>query len=312
MKKVENLDAMVRFLKTMTKTNHLRILALLYHEDLTTSDLSFILGQSQSHVLQYLHLLCEACLITSYQKGAENYFKFCHNCWRKDIMMAVIGALPEHEVILAHDLERLLDVKKQCKRMRREFFLRNAVQWEAFRLSSIADHVVDSALLKIIGDNPFETMLSIGINTASVLELFSGLYRRSIEITLESDVLQLSVGEETFDLILLHWALHFLKNPERVLHEVARVLRPQGRLLIVDFIAHDVDSLHVCYADMQRGFLGLQMELWLKNAGLVLEQKRCFTSMQNENNEGFMVAVWLARDPRVLVDDIKDKKVDFA
>ncbi|GAA5097314.1 hypothetical protein GCM10023260_06950 [Bartonella acomydis] len=86
--------------------------------------------------------------------------------------------------------------------MGRKFFLRNAAQREAFRLSYIADHVVESALLKIIGDKPFETMLSIGINTASVLKLFSGLYRCSVEVMLESDVLQLSVGEETFDLVL--------------------------------------------------------------------------------------------------------------
>ncbi|WP_035451482.1 ArsR/SmtB family transcription factor [Bartonella birtlesii] len=312
MKKIENLDAMIGLLKTMAKASCLRILALLCHEDLTISNLSFILCQSQSYVWRHLHSLCEAGLITCYQKGKKNYFKFCHSCWSKDIVMTVLAALQKHEVILAHDLERLLDVKKIVQKNEKEDFLRNAAQWENFRLSYSADHVVESVLLKIIGDKPFETMLSVGINASSVLKWFSGLYRRSVEITLESDVFQLSVGEETFDLVFLNWALHFLKSPEMFLHEAARVLRPQGRLLIVDFVAHEVDFLYSDYAHMQRGFLGLQVEQWLKNAGLVLEQKLCLTSMQNKNNEGHMVAVWLARDPRMLIDDIKDKKVDFA
>ncbi|WP_208440479.1 ArsR/SmtB family transcription factor [Bartonella raoultii] len=312
MKKRVSLDAIIGLLKTMAETNRLRILALLCHEDLIISDLHFILGQSQSHVLRHLHLLCEAGLITCYQKGNESYLKLCHSCWGRDIVMAVIAALPKHEVFLARDLEGLLAIKKQCKKMRREFFLRNTAQWEAFRSSYIADHVVESALLEIIGDKPFETLLSIGTRAGSVLKLLSGLYRQAVEVVLESNVLQLSVGDKTFDLVLLHWALHLLENPERVLHEVARVLRPHGRLLIVDFIAQEVASSHVCHSHMSHGLSNAHIEQWLKNAGLVLEKTLCLAPMQNKNNEGLMPTVWLARDPRLLVDDIKDKKIDFA
>ncbi|GAA5097309.1 hypothetical protein GCM10023260_06940 [Bartonella acomydis] len=96
------------------------------------------------------------------------------------------------------------------------------------------------------------------------------------------------------------------------LHEVVRVLRPQGRLLIVDFVTPDVDTARVCHTYVHFGFLGSQMEKWIKNVGLILEQKLYLTPIKNENNERQMVAVWLARDPRILIDDINDKEVDFA
>ncbi|WP_273719855.1 MULTISPECIES: methyltransferase domain-containing protein [unclassified Bartonella] len=312
MNKTVSLDAMIELLKTMAEVSRLRILALLCQEDLTISDLTFILAQPQSHVLRHLHLLRKAWLVTCYQKGGENYFKFCYNCLSKDIVMAVISALPKHDVMLVRDLERLVEVRKQRQRVGKEHFLRKKAEWKALRLSYIADQVVESALLEIIGDEPFETMLTLGMETDAVSKLFSDLYRHSVEVELESNVLHLSVGEKIFDVVFLHWVLHFLDNPEMALHEVARVLRPHGRLLIVDFVGQKVASSHVCHAHIYRGFSDAQIEQWLENAGLILEQTLCLAPMQNENNKGFMPTIWLARDPRLLIDDIKDKKVDFA
>lgn len=312
MKKTVSLDAIIESLKTMANVNRLRILTLLCHEDLSISDLTFILGQPQSRILRHIHLLYEAWLIRCYQKEGERYFKFCHSCWEKDVVMAVISALPKHDVMLTHDLARLVDIKKQRQKVKKEHFLRKQAEWEALRLSYIADHVVENALLEIIGDKPFETMLSIGIKADSVLKLFSDLYRHAVKVVLESGVLHLSVGDTTFDLVLFHWALHFLDNPEMVLYEVARVLRPRGRLLIVDFVAQKAASSYVCHAHIHCGFSNAQIEQWIENAGLILEKTVFLAPMQNKNNEGLIGTVWLARDPRLLIDDIKDKKVDFA
>ncbi|WP_208435909.1 ArsR/SmtB family transcription factor [Bartonella phoceensis] len=312
MKKLVSLDATIELLKTIAEENRLRILALLCREDLRISDFTFILGQSQSCVSRHLRLLYEAWLITCYQKGGETYFKFCHSCCCKDIIIAVVSALPKHDVILAYDLACLMDVKKQHQKMRRESFLQNTAQWDALRLSYIADHVVENALLEIIGDKPFETMLSVSIDKSSILKLFSDFYRYAVEVILDSNILHLSVGDTTFDLILFHWALHFLEDPEMALYEVARILRPHGCLLIVDFVAHEVDSLHSNHTHMHLGFSDSQIEQWVKNAGLVLEQTICLAPMQKKNNEDLVVTIWFARDPRLLIDDIKDKKVDFA
>ncbi|EJF83028.1 ArsR family transcriptional regulator [Bartonella rattimassiliensis] len=312
MKKNESLDAMIMLLKAVAEVSHLRVLTLLHHEDLTIPDFIFILEQSQVCIARYLRLLYEARLIERYQKGDCLYFKLCHDFWGKDIVMGVLSALPKHDMILAHDLERLKDVKKQRQKMEKKHFLQNTSQWDVLRSSYMADHVVENALLEIVGDKPFETILNIGRGGDSVLKLFSDLYTHAVEIVLDSNVLHLSVGNITFDFVILHWVLHFLENPEMFLQEISGVLRPHGRLLIIDFGYHKVESSHSYQASMHFGFSSLQIEQWFKNAGLILERTSCLDLTQNENNEEGMVTLWLARDPRLLVDDIKDKQVEFA
>lgn len=64
------LDQMVDVLKAVAEPSRLRILALLARGDLTVSDLTTILGQSQPRVSRHLKLLAEADLIDRYQEGA--------------------------------------------------------------------------------------------------------------------------------------------------------------------------------------------------------------------------------------------------
>ncbi|KEC54624.1 class I SAM-dependent methyltransferase [Bartonella koehlerae] len=74
--------------------------------------------------------------------------------------------------------------------------------------------------------------------------MFSGFYTHEVEIILDSDVLHLFIGNTTFDLVILHRVLYFLESPEEVFHEIAGALRLHGRLLIVDFVRHEVEYLH--------------------------------------------------------------------
>ncbi|MBB4076976.1 ArsR family transcriptional regulator [Bartonella fuyuanensis] len=312
MKKSASLDGMIVLLKTVAVVSHLRVLMLLKHEDLTVPDFIFILDQSQKRISQHIRLLSEARLIERYQKGNRLYFKLCHDFWGKDIVMGVLSALSKHDVMLEHDLERLKDVKKQRQKTRQQHFLQNTLQWDVLRLSYMADPAVGNALLEIVGNKPFETLLNIGMGGDSVLKLFSNLYTHADEVVLDSNVFHFSVGDTIFDLIILHWVLHFLESPEIFLHEISGRLRPHGRLLIVDFGYHKIESLHSDQAHVHFGFSILQIEQWLKNAGLILEKTVCLTPPQNKSSKEGMVTLWLARDPRLLVDDLKDKQVEFA
>ncbi|MET3559802.1 ArsR family transcriptional regulator [Bartonella japonica] len=312
MKKRVGLNKMVRLLKTIAEENHLRILTLLYHEDLTVSDIIFVLGQSQSYIIRHIRLLCKARLIEHYKKGGRVYFRLCHGWVEKNIVMVVLSTLSESDLMLAYDLSCLMKVREQHKKRDKKIFLQKTAQWDKLRLPYIADHIIENTLLEIVGDKPFETMLGIGIGVGSVLKLFSRLYTRAIEVVLNSSILHLSVGDETFDLVILHGALHFLENPEMALHEVTHVLRPHGRLLIVDFVQYKDKSLHSSNVDVYPKFSDLQIEQWLKNVGLILEKTICIAPTQSENDEQLMMTFWLARDPRLLIDDIKNKKVEFA
>ncbi|RVA43914.1 metalloregulator ArsR/SmtB family transcription factor, partial [Mesorhizobium sp. M7A.F.Ca.CA.004.09.1.2] len=70
-----SLDTMVDTLKAVAESSRLRILALLSRGDLTVSDLTEILGQSQPRVSRHLKLLLEAGLIGRYQEGSWAFFR---------------------------------------------------------------------------------------------------------------------------------------------------------------------------------------------------------------------------------------------
>ncbi|HEY0121113.1 MAG TPA: metalloregulator ArsR/SmtB family transcription factor, partial [Rhizobium sp.] len=68
------LDDLVDVLKAAGEPTRLRLLALLAAGDLTVTDLTEILGQSQPRISRHLKLLGEADLIDRYQEGAWAYF----------------------------------------------------------------------------------------------------------------------------------------------------------------------------------------------------------------------------------------------
>ena len=59
---------------------------------------------------------------------------------------------------------------------------------------------------------------------------------------------------DSFDVVTIHQVLHYLDDPERALAEAARVLRPGGRLLIVDFAPHELEFLRERHAHRRLGF----------------------------------------------------------
>lgn len=286
-----DLDPMVDMLKAVAELTRLRILALLAEGDLTVSDLTAILGQSQPRVSRHLRLLQEALVIDRYQEGAWAYFRLSEDALRTDIVRFVIERLNSNDTLLDHDRDRLRQVKLQRQEQAAAYFSANAGQWDELRLLHVSDKAVEEALLRIVGSRPFQAMLDIGTGTGSLLRLFAPLYVRGVGIDINRDMLAvarvnldragithalvrqgdvsaLPVEREGFDLITIHQVLHFLDEPQVALREAARVLRPGGRLIVVDFAAHDLEFLRSKHAHHRLGFSDAQIKGWLENAGL--------------------------------------------
>ena len=74
------------------------------------------------------------------------------------------------------------------------------------------------------------------------------------------------------DLVTLHQVLHYLDDPQSAIIEAARLLSPDGIVLIADFEAHDQEDFRVEYAHRRLGFENSDIENWLLNAGLSLSR----------------------------------------
>ncbi|MGH6759988.1 MAG: ArsR/SmtB family transcription factor [Phyllobacterium sp.] len=325
------LDLMVDTLKAAAESSRLRILALLSHGDLTVSDLTSILGQSQPRVSRHLKLLGEAGLITRYQEGSWAFFRLeerLSSGVTGEIARALIARLDTADALIERDLERLNHVKMQRQEKAAAYFSTNAGSWDQIRSLHAADGTVETELRRIVDDKPFQAMLDVGTGTGRMLELFAPLYVRGVGVDINRDMLAvaranldragvtnaqvrqgdiyaLPVERENFDLVTIHQVLHFLDEPGQAIREAARALRPNGRLLIVDFAPHSLEFLRDIHAHQRLGFSDEAIENWLAEAGLNLEETVKLEPKDGAGNENgkLTVKLWLARDPRILIAD---------
>jgi ubiquinone/menaquinone biosynthesis C-methylase UbiE len=127
----------------------------------------------------------------------------------------------------------------------------------------------------------------------------------------QGDLYAPPVERGAFDLVALHQVLHFLDDPSRALKEAAAALRPGGRLMVVDFAAHEEEDLRERFAHRRLGFAPQEIAGWMKEAGLDFVETRLVAPGAGEPGK-LTVAVWLGRDPRVQSNDLTNASREFA
>ncbi|MEM6461891.1 MAG: metalloregulator ArsR/SmtB family transcription factor [Pseudomonadota bacterium] len=318
-----SLDRTVDVLKAAGEPTRLRLLALLFGGDLTVTDLTEILGQSQPRISRHLKLLAEAGLIERLQEGAWAYFRLTGDGRAFLLARHIVDSIAPSDPLLARDAERLAAVKQARAARAQDYFSTNAASWDELRSLHISDEQVEEALADMVGDTPFDSMLDLGTGTGRILQLFATLYRRGIGVdasrdmlavarsNLEdagishasvrhADILNMQLERGSFDLITIHQVLHFLQNPEEAIAEAARMLSPGGRIIIVDFAPHDFEYLRDEHAHLRLGLDTETVSSWLTMAGLTVERV-IDLNPGDDVTKGLTVTIWLARDPRLLV-----------
>ncbi len=317
------LDGLVDTLKAAAETSRLRILALLSRGDLTVSDLTEILNQSQPRVSRHLKLLLEAGLIGRYQEGSWAFFRVADDDAARDFVHGIVGRLDRRDPQVERDVERLAAVKRRRQARAADYFSANAASWDRIRSLHASDRAVEAALLRLVGKRPFQAMLDLGTGTGRLLEIFAPLYRRGVGVDMSREMLavaranldkagvahaQVRQGDiyappferDSFDLVTIHQVLHYLDDPALAIREAARLLRPAGRLIIVDFAQHTLEFLREAHAHLRLGFSDRQIADWLAEAGLDLETCEQF-GPRGGGEDRLTVKLWLARDRRLLV-----------
>jgi ubiquinone/menaquinone biosynthesis C-methylase UbiE len=122
----------------------------------------------------------------------------------------------------------------------------------------------------------------------------------------QGDIYDVPLPDGSFDAVIIHQVLHYLDDGARAVKEAARVLRPGGSLLVVDFAPHELEFLREQHAHRRLGFAADTVTQWMSTAGLepVLHE-----SLAPDRDGKIAVSLWLGRDPRALVAANSNREV---
>ncbi|MGN7293343.1 ArsR/SmtB family transcription factor [Rhizobium sp. SAFR-030] len=314
------LEKLVDVLKTAGEPTRFRLLMLLSGGDLTVSDLTDILGQSQPRISRHLKLLSEEGLIERYQEGAWAFFRLSREGETTQLAGLLLRQADPTDPVLVRDGERLAEVKRIRSERAQAYFSRNATEWDELRRLHVSEAQVEAALVDLVGEEAMDSLLDLGTGTGSILQLFQNQYRRGVGIDASRDMLSvaranldragilkasvrhgdifnLPAEAGDFDLVTIHQVLHFLEQPERAIAEAARVLRPGGRLVIVDLAPHSLDYLRDDHAHLRLGFSHQIVSDWLGKVGLSVEKVIDLRPQDQKDTPALTVTIWLARSP---------------
>ncbi len=310
-------------LKAAGEETRLRLLALLAEAELTVTELTDILRQSQPRISRHLRLLAESGLVVRFREGSWAFFRLAEHGAKAELARVLAAQLDPDDPVMARDRERLAQVRAARATAAQGYFRAHAAEWDRIRRLHAADAAVEGEIQAVLADRPFRSLLDLGTGTGRMLELLGPELERGLGIDLsldmlalararldraglrqcsvrQGDIYDLALPRDSFDVVIVHQVLHYLDDGARAIREAARVLRPQGRLLVIDFAPHEHEFLREEHAHRRLGFAEETVSQWLEQAGLDVISHRSVPPDAGSEGE-IAVSLWLERDPRLAI-----------
>jgi len=275
--------SILKALRLAADPARLRILLLLEQEELSVAELQEILGKGQSQISTSLAQLKQVGLVDDRRTGKNAFYRLQAPSELMELLRQGVREIAEAEhdrVALRHAL------RKRQDKMRRYFdelagrFGRQYVPGRSWK--GIAE-----ALLKLM---PPMVIADLGAGEGTISQLMAQRAKRVIAIdnsgkmvefgaelarkhgigNLEyrlGDLEDVPIRSGTVDLAFLSQALHHARHPERALAEAWRILKPGGKIAILDLNRHHFEEAREMYADLWLGFTELELERLMKTAG---------------------------------------------
>jgi len=319
-------DTLLGGLRAAGEPTRLRILALCARGELSVNELTKILGQSQPRVSRHLKLMVEAGLLERLPEGAQVYFRVLDRAGASNLARALVALMPESDAGLNRDFSRLQQVRDTRTQRAQKYFQKVAKSWDTIRAMHVPQQQLEDTLLEVVGDEPIGNLLDIGTGTGRMLEILADRTTQGIGVDLSSgmlavarsnieraglsnvhvrqgDMYQLPLDDASFDLAILHLVLHYSDDPTRVIREASRVLRANGRLIVVDFAVHTEEYLRSKFKHHRLGFTDDEIHQCFKSAGISVPKKP-----QKLIGEPLTIKIWQAQKSKNLLSMSQPRK----
>jgi ArsR family transcriptional regulator len=265
-----------------------RMLLLLERYELTVSELCAILQMPQSSVSRHLKTLADDDWVASRRDGTSRFYSMPAE--ELDAGAKRLWPLIREQVAgtaaAAQDDRRLKGVLARRRVKSQEFFATAAGRWDRIRVELFGDTFYLWAVLALI--DPETVVGDLGCGTGQLAEVVAPYVRRVIAVDGSDDMLaaararldgvrnvdlrrgdleSLPIEDGELDAAMLSLVLHYSPAPAKALAEVGRVVRPGGRVLVVDMLPHDREEYQQQMGHVWLGFSEKQIARFLTGAG---------------------------------------------
>ena len=303
-------------LASLADTTRSRVLLLLDRRELTVSELCRILQLPQSTVSRHLKALSDSGWVAARAEGTSNLYTMTRD--DLDPSMRRLWLLVREQVgsssAAAQDQRRLQAALAERRTKSQEFFSSSAGQWDRMRDELFGDRS-HLAALAALADGTW-TVGDLGCGTGQVSAALAPFVARVIAVDASAAMLQaarkrlngldnvelrrgdleaLPIDNGQLDAATLMLVLHHVPEPERALADVARVLKPQGRAIVVDMLPHDRESYRQQMGHVWLGFSDEHVRRLFQEAGF--EEVRIVSLPPDAKAKGPGLFVATARRP---------------
>jgi ubiquinone/menaquinone biosynthesis C-methylase UbiE/DNA-binding HxlR family transcriptional regulator len=289
MYQIKRMASIVKTLRAVADPNRLRILLLLGGEELSVAELQEILVMRQSTISTHLSQLKQAGLVEDRRTGKSNLYRLTNSATSSGggVLDGLLKQAREDIPESGPDQAAMRSVLKKRQDKMRSFFDsvagrlgRDYVPGKSWK--SLAETLLRLMPPMVIadlgaGEGAFALLLAqqakkvIAVDSsAKMIEVGREQALRhgveNVEYRL-GDMEEIPIGDGEVDLVFFSQSLHHALHPERAVEDVWRILKPGGRIVILDLVKHRFEEARELYADEWLGFSETEVEAMLEKSG---------------------------------------------
>lgn len=277
------MQSTIKSLKLISDPTRLRILSLLAQDPLTVAELQEILSMGQSRISTQLSQLKSAGLVNDERSGKNNVYSASIPNELSAVTAHAITEIPEitsDNLALKHILTKRKDYARAYFDELAGRFGKDYVpgrSWKALAEALIKslnyNHIADlgageGTLSQLLAQNA-EKVIAVDLSPKMVeyaqsIANSNGIKNLEFRI---GDIEQPPIEKNSIDLAILSQALHHAENPQRAIDAAHSILKPNGRLIILDLVQHNFSEARELYADRWLGFSESELTAMLNKSG---------------------------------------------